>query len=352
MPKRNWLSIEHKIFEMDNGKIYARPSIPGEGRKEFPLGDKSKFKSLKQMIAAKDRKVAEILRRDEPKPKSLVRFEELAEEILKLKSGRAEATRVSANLHIKKHLLPWFNEHYPFADQVNEATWEEYILAQRFKNPTRKLFNDRKHISMIMRHAFRKGVISRPMSFRNPDPERKAGKRLSDQEVGKLLGASKHSIRLQILMGVTMGMRKSEILQLAWERVDLSEQTIHLRAQDTKIRRARTMGMSAQVYQTLSAREQISPFVFPSREDHSRPSRSNRTAWSATKRRANVSCRFHDLRHTFLSVALLERKLNPLHVAVYAGVSLSEIQKTYLHPTVEDTRSVAYDFGGKWGNAK
>lgn len=114
------------------------------------------------------------------------------------------------------------------------------------------------------------------------------------------------------------------------------------------------MGTSEPVHAWLGERQarqrkEPTPWVFPSRFDHSKPARANRTAWTATKRRAKVKGRFHDLRHTYLSVALLERKLNPLHVAVYAGVSLQEIQRTYLHPSVEDTRHVAWDLGGNLG---
>jgi integrase len=345
MAKREWISKEHKIYQMPNGRVYARPSIPGLGRKEFPLDPKAK--SLTQMIRDKERKVAALLRQNEPKPKSLVRVEDCAEEIIRLKANRSEATLDSAKLHFRKHILPWFNVECPYMDQVDETVIEEYILAQQRKTPGRKLFNDVKHLRMLSQYAYRKGLLPRPLKITDPDPERDAGRRLSAEEVARLLGNASSDLGLQILMAIEMGMRKSEILLLSWDRVDMIRQTIHLRAQDTKIRRARTMGMSKEVYRGL---ERVragaeSPFVFPSRFDRTKPQRANKTAWNACKRRAGVKARFHDLRHTFLSVALLERKLNPLHVAVYAGVSLQEIQRTYLHPSVEDTRHVALHWG-------
>lgn len=344
MSKRTWLSKEHKIFQLPNGRVYARPSISGLGRREFAID--AKAKTLKQMIAAKERKVAEILREKEPKSKHLVRVEELAQEIIRLKEGKASATYVSAELQFRKHILPWFNEHCPYITQVNETVVEEYLNAQALLNPKRKLFNDVKHLRMLSRHAYRKGLLARPLEIKNPDPPRDAGRRLSEVEIGRLLQQASDELRGQILMAITMGMRKSEILQLSWDRVDMTARTITLRPQDTKIRRGRVMGMSPRVGNWLGwARSHepalASPYVFPSRYDAQKPSRSNKTAWSACKRRAGVRCRFHDLRHTFLSIALLERKLNPLHVAVYAGVSLEEIQRTYLHPSVEDTRAVA-----------
>ncbi len=350
MAKREWISKEHKIFRTPKGDWYARPSIPGLGRKEIALG--RGITTLKQAVKAKERMVAVLLRRNEPVRRELVRFETLAQEVISLKIVKSQATLDSAELHFTKHLIPWFNDHYPYVTEVNEASWEEYIVAQYAINPTRKLFNDRKHMAMVMRHAYRKGLVTRPMLFRNPDPERKAGKRLSDDEVTRLFLAAGPALKTQILLAVTMGMRKSEILKLTWDRIDFVRKTIHLRAADTKIRKARTMGMPARVAAALaSSRDGSSPFVFPSRYSTDKATKNNKTAWNACKRRAKVTSRFHDLRHTFLSVALLERKLNPLHVAVYAGVSLAEIQRTYLHPSVEDTREVGYDLGGKMGVA-
>ncbi len=345
MAKREWISAEHRIFKMPNGRIYARVSVPGIGRKEFPLPVTAR--TLKQQISAKERAVAAMLRANEPTPKTLVRVEDLAREIIRLKEGRAKATWVSADLQFRKHILPWANEHEPYMSQWTDGTVEEYLQAQALLNPKRKLFNDVKHLRMLSRMAHRRGIIPRPLEIRNPDPPRAAGRRVSHEEVARLLESASEELTGQILLAVTMGMRKSEILQLSWDRVVLEGQTtITLRPQDTKIRRGRVMGISHRAKQWLKwARSHepaiSSPYVFPSRFSPLKPTLSNKTAWAACKRRAKVKCRFHDLRHSFLSVALLERGLNPLHVAVYAGVSLQEIQRTYLHPSVEDTRVVA-----------
>ncbi len=346
MSKREWISKEHKLYRLANGRVYARPSIPGVGRKEFAIP--AKAKTLKQMIAARDRIAAQKIRESKPKANSEIRFEDMGEEVISLKVHRSDATRISAELHLRKHLIPWFNIFEPYVDQITEATWEHYIVAQLQKNPTRKLFNDRKHMAMVMKHAYKKGIIARRLEFRNPDPEVHAGRRVTRQEIDRLLKAANPSTKTQVLMAITMGMRKSEILKLEWERVDFDARTIHLRARDTKIRRARTMGISKPVLKALKAikLESASPYVFPSRYNQALPTATHKTAWNACKRRAGVKCRFHDLRHAFLSVALLERKLNPLHVAVYAGVSLAEIQRTYLHPSVDDTREVA--LGNVW----
>lgn len=266
-------------------------------------------------------------------------FSDIAEEVLRLKALKSFKTRESARIHIKNHLLPFFGGMR--IDQINEGTWEQYILHSQLKKLGRKLFNDRKHMVMVMKHAFKKGLLSRPLEFRNPDPKVEAGKIYESGALSSLLQNAKPDMRLQILMASTMGMRRSEILLLSWERVDLVKEIIHLRASDTKIRRSRSIAINPDVMEILKDRSKDSPWVFPHREDKSKPCKSHKTSWGSCKRLAKVEGRFHDLRHTFLSNMLLVHKVNPVHLSVYAGVSLEVIQQVYLHPSVEDTRSVA-----------
>jgi integrase len=280
-----------------------------------------------------------------------VTFKSVGEEVILLKARRSHATQVSARLHLRKHLYPFFGAML-IADGkknplVNEATWERYETEERLKNPTRRLFNDWKHFRMVTNLAWKKGLIARKVVVQNPDPEIQAGKVYSDREVRRLLRAANPQLRTQIIGAVTMGLRRKENLCQTWDRhIDLRRRIVHLPAKDTKIRRSRSCGMSRTFYEAIvelwraAGRPKAGP-VYPSRHDKSAPTRSHKTAWRSCKRRAGVTGRFHDLRHTFLTNALIRDRKNPLHVSVYAGVSLTEIQRTYLHPSVDDTRGVA-----------
>lgn len=280
-----------------------------------------------------------------------ISFKSVGEEVILLKASKSRATQESARLHIQKHLGPTFGS-MTVADSkknplVNEATFEQYVSDQRFMNPKRRLFNDWKHFRMVMNHAWKKGLISRKVIVKNPDPKTKAGRVYSDREVRRLIKAANPTLRAQITAGVTMGMRRGEILCLTWDRhADMKRRMIRLYAEDTKIRRGREFAMSDDFFDLADKihRRQRRPRtgpVFPSRYDRKLPTRSNKSAWRACKRRAGVVGRFHDLRHTFLTNALLRDGANPMHVSVYAGVSMTEIQRTYLHPRAEDTRGVA-----------
>ena len=351
MAKRDWLIKEHNIYRLPGGGLYCRESIPELGRKEFAIGHESKFKNPDDIVRAKRRVVADIIRQNQKTPKALVRCETLAANVVDSKKNKDADTYVSAELTFRKHLIPWLNDNCPYASELNEDTWEEYIAVQMAKPKPQKIFNHRKHMSMLVRLAHKRVILDQTFPIRIPHPRRDAGKRLTRSEIQNLIRAAGPTLKIQLAMALTMGMRKSEILLLSWDRVDLKKRTIHLRRQDTKIRKARTMGMSDAVFAALSSIEKVGPYVFPSRYNLEQPTKSNKTAWGACKLRAGVKCRFHDARHSWISEALLTHKMNPLHVAVYAGVSLSEIERTYLHPTVDDTRYVtrAIYLGKNWG---
>lgn len=271
-------------------------------------------------------------------------FEEQWPEFLEIKKNKSKSTYSSMEIQGRVHLLPFFGDMFPH--EINEAVWEQYIAHSAKHTPGRKLFNDWKCVNMFLLFLYRGDRLPKVPKLRNPDPETKAGKVYSDHEIAALISHSNSELRIQILMAVTMGMRLSEILFLTWDRVNFDKHLIHLRAQDTKIRKARSFAISLAVWEELFVHRQTidvaSPYVFPSPLS---PSRSvgrggNKTAWRACKRRADVRGRFHDLRHTFLTKAF-KKSVNPALICEYAGLSISEAQRTYLHFTVEDTRTVS-----------
>lgn len=266
-------------------------------------------------------------------------FEEVAAEVTELKAAKSPATQYSAYNTFKKHLCPFFGDYR--IDQIDETIWERYVVERLTRDPDIRLFNHWKHFIMVMRHANRKGLTPRPLTVKNPDRHESPGKVFSDDEIRRLMANANPELKIQILMATTMGMRKGEILGLTWDRVDFDKNTIHLRAEDTKTRTSRTMGMSPQVRSNLEGKARVSAYVFQWREDKNQRVRSNKFSWTNCRTLARVDGRFHDLRHTFLTKVLMDHKANPLSVSVFAGVSLREIQDTYLHPSVDSTRDIS-----------
>lgn len=309
--------------------------------------DEKKATSDRAAVQLAQRRIGEALKNPKAKAPSMVKIEDLGREVVegKLSPG----TRKDAQYWVFTRLIPYMRLHCPFVVDFNEAVWEDYIVWEQRNRPGTKLFNCRKYMSQIVHRAAKKGVVARPIRLRNPDPKRDAGKVYSEDEIKSLLKRADDELRLQILMAYSMGMRRSEILHLQWDRLDLRAGVVHLRREDTKIRQARSFKINAFVLEQLRHRKLTTRgrWVFPSPKKADAPILDNKTAWQACKRKTKVRGRFHDLRHTFLTNEIHAKKTPAMDVCAYAGLSIEELKRTYLHPTVESTAHIAQSFDDK-----
>lgn len=272
----------------------------------------------------------------------------------KLASGKLRAGTVNnAELYLGRVLRDEFGDFY--WDQWNDGMWSRFVAHFQKEYPTKTLYNHWKHMGLLVNHAHRCGLIEKPWASENPDPVKKTGRVLSEAEKTALLHHAKPNLRDQLIMAMTMGMRLREILKLEWARVNFDDRTIHLREQDTKTKKARTMAMSPQVYAMLlnrrtgyykRDRSKSERYVFPSRGDAKKPVHDNKSAWRTAKAHAKIKgkCRFHHLRHTFLTeCAKLVRQgeVSIVLVCAYAGLSIKTFERVYLHLNHEDTAPVA-----------
>jgi integrase len=116
-------------------------------------------------------------------------------------------------------------------------------------------------------------------------------------------------------------MRKSEILNLTWDRVNFEQGIITLL--DTKNKERRDVPMNETVRATLEAMGRKGPLVFPSGD--------MRTAFRTALKKAGIEdFRFHDLRHTFASnLVMAGEDLNT--VAELLGHKGLQMTKRYSH---------------------
>lgn len=264
------------------------------------------------------------------------------EEWISLMSVKSEGTINSIKSQWNVHLKSYFGGLH--LDEITESEWLKYVTKKRETLPNRKFFNDRKYLSMFLNWCHREGFIEKLPKLSNVDPEIKAGKVFTKDEIDALILHSNMDLQLQILMALTMGMRVGEILSLEWNQIDFIHCAIYLPAHKTKIRKARSFKISNVCLNELQFRKtkSISSFVFSSPKN---PSESvgkggNKTSWRNCKKASNVTGRFHDLRHTFLTNAF-RAESNAALICHYAGLSLEEAQRTYLHFTIEDTLKIA-----------
>jgi integrase len=158
---------------------------------------------------------------------------------------------------------------------------------------------------------------------------------LDEAEIARLLDACRTSrnphLTTIVIVAINTGMRKSEILGLTWERIDLASARITL--YDTKNGRARGVPVNRAVYDALIALEpdgaKRTGLLF--RRSGARAWGKIRTAFENAVERAELKhLRFHDLRHTAAS-----------HL-VMRGATLKEVQEVLGHRTFAMTLRYAH----------
>ena len=128
----------------------------------------------------------------------------------------------------------------------------------------------------------------------------------SSSEFQALMNVAPAHLKAILLTAYHTGLRRSEILGLTWDRVDLKASVIRLRPEDTKTREGRTIPLTKELSGTLrnvtiylDASGQRVPYVFTYA---GRKIGSVRRAFETACREARISnAVFHDLRHTFVT---------------------------------------------------
>lgn len=157
------------------------------------------------------------------------------------------------------------------------------------------------------------------VSASKPTVNNKRVRYLRDDERLSLLQACKVSenqdIYLVVVLAISTGMRKGEIMGMKWEALTFFEDRgyakLLLSAEDTKNSTQRSALIASHAYELLHARRKalttpsteskLKGLVFPSAVDFKKPV-DLRTPWETVLRRAKINdFRFHDLRHTSAS---------------------------------------------------
>jgi integrase len=150
---------------------------------------------------------------------------------------------------------------------------------------------------------------------------------LSREELARLLKACKESenphLHLIFLIALTTGARKSEILGLTGQHIDLENRLLYLA--DTKNGDNRSVPMSDQIFEILKEHPiQKDLLLFPSK-DPTVPL-CIRSAWLVAVQKAElIDFRFHDVRHTTASYLTM------------SGISTREVAEMLGHKSLQTT---------------
>jgi integrase len=190
------------------------------------------------------------------------------------------------------------------------------------------------------------------------DRAEKKGRVISTDEEMALLSECRNSRSRSLYVAVVMALqacpRYSEIRKLRWQQIDLGRRTITIGKSKTDAGEGRVIPMSRFLCETLALwaaqfpDRKLNHFVFPAEKygqngavyqvDATRPIGTWKYAWRDARKRAGVSCRFHDLRHTGCTRLLDAGVPHPV-VAEIMGWSTSTairmIKEVYGHVSLE-----------------
>ena len=196
------------------------------------------------------------------------------------------------------------------------------------------------------------------------------GRALSTEEETRLLDAASksrcRSLYPVILLAINTGMRASEIRLLTWEQVDFLAKSLVVGKSKTAAGTGRIIPLNLRALAMLTHWRGLFPnaqpkhFVFPAEKygfagndrklcsygiDPSTPMQRWKVGWESARKAADVSCRFHDLRHTFIS-RLAESQASDSTVMALAGHVSRAMMERYSHIRMEAKRKAVDDLSG------
>jgi integrase len=203
------------------------------------------------------------------------------------------------------------------------------------------------------------------------------GRALTGDEQYRLLAACKksrsRSLYPAVLLSLHTGLCNSELRLLRWRRVDLLERTITVGKSKTaggegrNVPLSRTATLCLHEWRSLFPDAHPAHFVFPSERygldgedgaEHGvavpydvrvdKPIGSWKVSWTAARETAKVTCRWHDMRHTFVS-KMAERQASDATIMSLAGHLSRKMMEKYSHVRNEAKRqaisALDADFG-------
>jgi integrase len=158
---------------------------------------------------------------------------------------------------------------------------------------------------------------------------------LTFDEEERLLKASPYWLKEILVFALNTGLRRGEIINLRWPRVDLARKIFMILEQ--KNRGRDTLPLNQKALEVLKARAKVrsikTDYVFYNQEGNAHDSSNLRRAFLVALKEAKiVDFRFHDLRHTFATRL------------VQAGVDLYKVQRLIRHKSPQMTQRYAHHY--------
>ena len=210
-------------------------------------------------------------------------------------------------------------------------------LSKELSNATINKY--KKLVSVVFNYGIRElGLLENPTRYIRSLPEKKGRTRyLSNNERERLFKACRDSkwdkLYLLVLMAITTGARRGELLSLRWNNLDIDKQTAYVMT--SKNGEPKVLPLTEGVIKELQRFSLIdNSLIFASETKPDKPYIFFKQ-WKRVRNEAElVDFRFHDLRHTTASY-LAQNGATLLEIADVLGHKQIEVTKRYAHLCIE-----------------
>jgi len=155
-----------------------------------------------------------------------------------------------------------------------------------------------------------------------------------------------------LMLALHAGMRDAEIRNVQWEQMNLRKGIVAVGESKTEAGEGRTIPLNDDVLNALTAHSKwyakkfgeirpewyVFPFGKPQPIDPTRAATSFKTVWTAIKKEAGVTGRWHDNRHTFITDLAESGEASDETIRDMAGHVSKQMLKHYSHIRMEAKR--------------
>jgi integrase len=231
---------------------------------------------------------------------------------------------------------------YPLKKRVKKE--KEPLLRLEMNDAERKAFlaafDDSAAFAAYLAAKQKKGKVVRSEHFAG---ERVFGGGLrSDSPAARRYFARFAWLKPLFVVAVETGLRRGDLLKLAWSSIDFSEGWIRVLMEKTEFEATIPISMQCRrALDTCRARRVVSSRVFVDEKGRALSETRVLRVFAIAKKLAGITrrCRFHDLRHTFAS-RLVSRGVNLRVVATALGHTTTEQTERYAKPSEAALREI------------
>lgn len=302
-----------------------------------------KTKAIAEKVLTKKKNDVTLRSNSLPVNEKIKFFNAAAEYIEKHSKPNKSSWRKTDFFYLKR-LIPFFGN-YNITD-ISPALLAEY-RSERIKDPVKKgkgqlvskaqINREVSLLRAILNKMVKWGRLSsNPLGKVEMFKEQPKQRILTIEEMNQLVSAAKPPLKQIIMVALNTGMRKSEILGLRWDAVNLDTGEILLfKTKAQKMRSIPVNDALSKLFQEMKLSRAGRTYIFEGYDQKSKkytgvPQKDIHVAWGTLIKRTGIKgVRFHDLRHTFATWSL------------HRGGDLTALRDVLGHSTIVTTNRYA-----------